>query len=102
MRTSGIAALVLFATLAAVRPVAAQDLRVFGGGGATGSTYPTYPTVYRLTTGLILGIGWQNLFNVMPDRNTTVNSFSGIQTFPRQSPFGMNGRTVYGRIGWRM
>ena len=45
MRTSGIAALVLFANLAAVRPVAAQDLRLFGGGGATGSTYPTYPTV---------------------------------------------------------
>ena len=57
---------------------------------------------YRLTTGLILGIGGQNLFNVMPDRNSTVNSFSGIQTFPRQSPFGMKGRTVYGRIGWRM
>ena len=34
-----------------------------------------------------------------PDRNTTVNSFNGIQTFPSQSPFGMNGRTLYARIG---
>jgi len=47
-----------------------------------------------------LGVGVQNLFDVFPDRNTTVNSFNGIQTFPSQSPFGMNGRTIYGRIGW--
>ena len=33
------------------------------------------------------------------DGNTTVNSFNGIQTFPSQSPFGMNGRTLYARIG---
>lgn len=44
-------------------------------------------------------IGAQNLFNVLPDRNITVNSFSGIQTFPSQSPFGMNGRYVYARLG---
>jgi hypothetical protein len=36
---------------------------------------------------------------VFPDRNFTVNSFNGIQTFPSHSPFGMNGRTVYARIG---
>ena len=30
---------------------------------------------------------------------TTVNSFNGIQTFPSQSPFGMNGRALYARIG---
>jgi hypothetical protein len=37
----------------------------------------------------------------LPDRNITQNSFSGIQTFPSQSPFGMNGRFLYGRITYR-
>jgi iron complex outermembrane receptor protein len=57
---------------------------------------------YRLGSTLTIGAGAQNLFDVMPDRNTTVNSFSGIQTFPSQSPFGMNGRTLYGRISWKL
>ena len=42
--------------------------------------------------GYRLAIGAQNLFSVFPDRNSTVNSFNGIETFPRHSPFGMNGR----------
>ena len=50
----------------------------------------------------ILAVGAQNLFDVFPDRNSTVNSFNGIQTFPRQSPFGMNGRALYARIGWTL
>jgi iron complex outermembrane receptor protein len=45
-----------------------------------------------------LAVGASNLFGVFPDRNSTVNSFNGIQTFPSQSPFGMNGRTLYARI----
>jgi iron complex outermembrane recepter protein len=53
---------------------------------------------YR-TAGYTLAAGVQNLFGVFPDRNTTVNSFNGIQTFPSQSPFGMNGRALYARIG---
>ena len=36
--------------------------------------------------GYLLAVGVQNLFNVFPDRNTTVNSFNGIQTFPSHSP----------------
>jgi iron complex outermembrane receptor protein len=48
--------------------------------------------------GYTLAIGAQNLFNVFPGRNTTVNSFNGIQTFPSHSPFGMNGRAVYARL----
>ena len=48
----------------------------------------------------LLAIGVQNPFNVFPDRNSTVNSFNGIQTFPSHSPFGMNGRALYARIGW--
>ena len=51
---------------------------------------------------LTLAAGLQNLFNIFPDRNTTVNSFNGIQTFPSQSPFGMNGRTIYARIIWNV
>jgi iron complex outermembrane receptor protein len=57
---------------------------------------------YALTRGLTFGIGAQNIFNVFPDRNTTVNSFNGIQTFPSIAPFGMNGRTIYGRLAWKM
>jgi iron complex outermembrane receptor protein len=57
---------------------------------------------YTLSPGLILGIGAQNIFNVFPDRNITNNSFNGIQTFPSTSPFGMNGRTIYGRVAWKM
>ncbi len=45
-----------------------------------------------------LAVGATNLFGVFPDRNSTVNSFNGIQTFPSHSPFGMNGRTLYVRI----
>ena len=48
--------------------------------------------------GYTVAIGTQNLFNVLPGRNTTVNSFNGIQTFPSHSPFGMNGRAVYARL----
>jgi len=53
---------------------------------------------YR-TGAYTLAAGVQNLFDVFPDHNTTVNSFNGIQTFPSHSPFGMNGRAVYGRLG---
>jgi len=52
---------------------------------------------YRLA-GYTLAAGAHNLFDVFPDRNSTVNSFNGIQTYPSQSPFGMNGRSLYARI----
>jgi iron complex outermembrane receptor protein len=52
---------------------------------------------YRVA-GYTLAAGAHNLFDVFPDRNSTVNSFNGIQTFPSQSPFGMNGRSLYVRI----
>ena len=52
-----------------------------------------------LPAGYTLAMGVQNLFNVFPGRNTTVNSFNGIQTFPSHSPFGMNGRAIYARVG---
>ena len=49
--------------------------------------------------GYLFALGVQNLFNVFPDRNSTINSFNGIQTFPSHSPFGMNGRGLYARVG---
>jgi iron complex outermembrane receptor protein len=49
--------------------------------------------------GYVLAGVVQNMFDVFPDRNTTVNSFNGIQTFPSHSPFGMNGRAFILRIG---
>jgi iron complex outermembrane receptor protein len=55
-------------------------------------------TVSRYT----FGAGVQNLFDIFPDRNIVVNSFNGIQTFPSQSPFGMNGRAIYGRISVKL
>ena len=57
---------------------------------------------FRLSPNVTMAAGGQNLFDVFPDRNTTVNSFNGIQTFPSQSPFGMNGRTLYGRIVFKL
>ena len=57
---------------------------------------------YRLSEQLTFAVGGQNLFNVFPDRNIVQNSFSGIQTFPSHSPFGMNGRTIYGRLVFKL
>jgi len=57
---------------------------------------------YRVSPQLTFAAGGQNLFNTFPDRNTTVNSFNGVQTFPSHSPFGMNGRTIYGRLVFKM
>jgi iron complex outermembrane receptor protein len=51
-------------------------------------------------SGYRFAVGAQNLFDVFPDRNSPINSFNGIQTFPSQSPFGMNGRTLYVRLAW--
>jgi iron complex outermembrane receptor protein len=53
---------------------------------------------YRVADNLTVAAGAQNLFNVVPDRNTAPNSFFGVQTFPSHSPFGMNGRAIYGRL----
>ena len=59
-------------------------------------------SVVSTSRGYTLAAGVQNLFDVFPDRNTTVNSFNGIQTFPSHSPFGMNGRAIYARMNWKL
>lgn len=57
---------------------------------------------FRAGEQLTIAAGGHNLFNVFADRNSRVNSFNGIQTFPSHSPFGMNGRTLYGRLVFRL
>ncbi len=47
-----------------------------------------------------VAIGAQNLTDAFPDRNLVPNSNNGIFTYPSHSPFGMNGRFVYARIGY--
>ena len=47
-----------------------------------------------------LAVGAQNLFDAFPDRNLVANSNLGIFTYPSHSPFGMNGRFVYGRVSY--
>jgi iron complex outermembrane receptor protein len=47
--------------------------------------------------------GVENIFDQFPDRNRlgTTEANLGIFTYPRQSPYGMNGRFVYSRVDVR-
>ena len=57
--------------------------------------------------GLTLAAGAQNLLDRYPDRNAQGdpgfegNSYFGIFPYSSISPFGFNGRVVYGRVEWR-
>ena len=60
---------------------------------------------YQFVHNVNLAIGANNLFDTYPDavpltssRGTTLNS-TGLVGFPYYSPFGFNGRFIYGRIG---
>ncbi len=62
---------------------------------------PEYLTDLELSYKLArwgLALGAQNVFNQLPDRNVTLNSFNGIQTFPSHAPTGMNGRFLYAKL----
>jgi iron complex outermembrane receptor protein len=50
---------------------------------------------------LTLGAGVQNIFDEFPDRTSLANQSFAVTTFPGNSPFGMNGRFVYARVGYR-
>ena len=55
---------------------------------------------YQPHTGPQLAVGVQNLFDVYPDRVPgNLNANSGLLGFPFYSPFGFNGRYLYGRVG---
>lgn len=51
---------------------------------------------------LTFAVGAQNLFDNFPDLQTPTSADGnfGIFTYPRNSPFGMNGRFVYSRIAY--
>lgn len=51
---------------------------------------------------LTFAVGAQNLFDNFPDRQRIDGSDAngGIFTYPRNSPFGMNGRFVYSRVSY--
>jgi iron complex outermembrane receptor protein len=55
---------------------------------------------YQLGKALIAA-GVQNLLDNYPDRNIPANFNFGIFTYPRNSPFGFNGRYVYVRTGYK-
>jgi iron complex outermembrane receptor protein len=46
-------------------------------------------------------IGAENLFDAFPDQNIPLSAqgFNAIFKYPSQSPFGMNGRFLYSRVG---
>jgi iron complex outermembrane receptor protein len=55
---------------------------------------------YQPHRGPQVALGVQNLFDIYPDRATDAqNGASGVVAFPFYSPFGFNGRFLYGRIG---
>ncbi len=45
-----------------------------------------------------VAVGGQNIFDTFPDENIGPDANLGIFTYPRNSPFGMNGRFLYSRI----
>jgi iron complex outermembrane recepter protein len=48
-----------------------------------------------------IGVGVQNLFDTFPDPLSNANSAFLVQTYPSISPFGFNGRFLYGRLSYR-
>jgi iron complex outermembrane receptor protein len=56
---------------------------------------------YQPRRGLQAALGVQNMFDVYPDRVVgSLNGPSGLVGFPYYSPFGFNGRYLYGRLGF--
>ena len=49
----------------------------------------------------LIAAGVQNLLDNYPDRNIPANFNFGIFTYPRNGPFGFNGRYVYVRTGYK-
>jgi iron complex outermembrane receptor protein len=48
----------------------------------------------------LFGFGIQNISNALPDENLLAVTNRGGRTFPRNAPFGFNGRYLYGRVGF--
>jgi iron complex outermembrane receptor protein len=46
------------------------------------------------------GLGVDNVFDTYPDEVPAAFNGNGLLGFSRYSPFGFNGRFIYGRLGW--
>jgi iron complex outermembrane receptor protein len=73
---------------------AEQSLQNFGG-----KVLVDLEAGYRLGGQIRLALGARNLLDTYPDRLSVDNGF-GLFLHPPGSPFGYNGRFVYGRIEW--
>ena len=49
-----------------------------------------------------VAFGVEDLFDVFPDPNILSTSNRNTRTFPRNAPFGFNGRYLYGRLSIAM
>ena len=52
----------------------------------------------RGTTGVTIGV--DNAFNVLPDRNITLNTVGGTKPYSEYSPYGQNGRFIFTRVSY--
>lgn len=74
------------------------------GSTAAGDTHTGKKTIvdlearYKPTKAINLAIGANNLFDIYPDALTVANNSTGVVAFPYYSPFGFNGRYLYGRV----
>ena len=53
---------------------------------------------YTLPMGPVLALGVNNVFDEYPNKTPTVVNTTGAVGFPSFSPFGFNGRFLYGRV----
>ncbi|HEX9754181.1 MAG TPA: TonB-dependent receptor [Gemmatimonadales bacterium] len=77
---------------------------LFGYDASTLQTYGAKMLVdvevgYRLAGMFRLALGARNVFDTYPDRLSVDNGF-GLFLHPPGSPFGYNGRFIYGRVEW--
>jgi iron complex outermembrane receptor protein len=49
----------------------------------------------------LIGVGVENVFNKLPEHNDPIVGFNNIRTYPRNAPFGYNGRYVYAKASLR-
>lgn len=74
------------------------------GSTAAGDSHTGKKTIvdlearFKPSRAIDIAIGANNLFDVYPDALTEANNTSGVVAFPYYSPFGFNGRYLYGRV----
>lgn len=74
------------------------------GSTVAGDTHTGKKTIvdlegrYQVTQNIGLAVGANNLFDIYPDPLSIANNSTGTVAFPFYSPFGFNGRYLYGRL----